>query len=89
MATSGNGRYTSSSHLGDTRAASLIIGALALAVLVAGKLWLKNRPVAFFVVVAGIVAAPLLNLEARGVSLLGEIPQGLPALGLPAVTRAD
>jgi SulP family sulfate permease len=77
------------SHLGDTRAASLIIGALALAVLVAGKLWLKNRPVAFFVVVAGIVAAPLLNLEARGVSLLGEVPQGLPALGLPAITRAD
>jgi high affinity sulfate transporter 1 len=77
------------SHLGDTRAASLMLGGIALAVLVAGKLWLKNRPVAFFVVVAGVVAAPLLNLEARGVSLLGEVPQGLPSLGLPAVTRAD
>ena len=76
-------------HLGDTRAASLIIGAVALAVLVAGKLWFKNRPVAFFVVAGGIVAAPLLNLEARGVSLLGQVPQGLPSLGLPDITRTD
>jgi len=37
----------------------------------------------------GILAAPLLNLDARGVSLLGEIPQGLPSLGLPAVTRTE
>jgi high affinity sulfate transporter 1 len=77
------------SHLDETRAASLIIGAIALAVLVAGKLWLKNRPVAFFVVVAGIVAVPLLNLSARGVSLLGAVPQGLPSLGLPVVSRTD
>jgi high affinity sulfate transporter 1 len=77
------------SHLGDTQTAAVILGSIALAVLVAGKLWLKNRPVAFFVVAGGIVAAPLLNLEARGVSLLGEVPQGLPSLGLPFVTRAE
>jgi high affinity sulfate transporter 1 len=76
-------------HLGDTHTAALILGATALAVLVTGKLWLKNRPVAFFVVVAGILAAPLLNLEARGVSLLGDVPQGLPSLGLPAVSRSE
>ena len=34
------------SHLGDTQQASLLVGAVALALLVAGKLWLKNRPVA-------------------------------------------
>ena len=47
----------------DARMA-LLVGASALTVLVAGKLWLKNRPVAFFVVVGGIVAARLFNLEA-------------------------
>jgi MFS superfamily sulfate permease-like transporter len=31
----------------------------------------------------------LLGLEARGVSLLGEVPRGLPALGLPAIHWAD
>jgi high affinity sulfate transporter 1 len=77
------------SHLGDTHATALMVGVAALAVLVAGKLWLKNRPVAFFVVLGGIVAARLFDLQARGVSLLGEIPQGLPSIGLPLVGRHD
>src|SRR5262245_3531446 len=76
-------------HLGDTQPASLMVGGVALAVLVAGKLWLKKRPVAFFVVVGGILAAPLLGLQARGVALLGEVPQGLPPLGLPHVSRLE
>ena len=57
--------------------------------LVAGKLWLKNRPVAFLVVVSSIVAARLLNLEAAGVALLGDVPQGLPSFGLPHVGRHE
>jgi high affinity sulfate transporter 1 len=76
-------------HLGDTHQASLVLGTLALLVLIAGKLWLKNRPVAFLVVVSGILAARFLDLETRGVSLLGEVPQGLPSLGLPLVNRSD
>jgi sulfate permease, SulP family len=76
-------------HLGDTHSASLLVGVAALTVLVAGKVWLKNRPVAFLVVVSGIVAAHTFNLEAGGVTLLGEVPQGLPAIGLPLVSRQD
>ena len=76
-------------HLGDTQGASLLIGVVALACLIAGKRWLKNRPVAFFVVIGGMLAARLLNLEGRGVALLGDVPQGLPALGAPAVSRVD
>ena len=77
------------SHLGETQAPALLIGLAALTVLCAGKLWLRNRPIAFFVVVGAIVAARLLDLEARGVALLGDVPQGLPMPGLPAVARAD
>jgi high affinity sulfate transporter 1 len=76
-------------HLGDTQPASLVLGLAALALLITGKLWLKNRPVAFVVVVAGILAARVLDLEARGVALLGEVPQGLPSLGLPSITRSE
>jgi high affinity sulfate transporter 1 len=76
-------------HLGDTHQISLLVGVLAFTGLVAGKLWLKNRPVAFLVVVAGMLAARFLNLEAQGVSLLGQVPQGLPALGLPEVSRRE
>ena len=76
-------------HLGDTHQMSLLVGVAALSILIAGKLWLKNRPVAFLVVLGGMLAARFLNLEANGVSLLGQVPQGLPSLGLPLVSRHE
>lgn len=79
------------SHLEETKPASLIIGLVALAVLVLGKVFLKHKPVALFVVVGSIVASasPLLGLEARGVQLLGNVPQGLPPVGLPVLRWSD
>jgi MFS superfamily sulfate permease-like transporter len=68
---------------------SLAVGVTALAALVAGKIWVKNRPVAFFVVVGGMLAARFMNLDTQGVALLGDVPQGLPSLGWPAVSRRD
>jgi high affinity sulfate transporter 1 len=76
-------------HLGETNGVALLVGISALAALIAGKLWLKHRPVAFLVVIAGILAATLLNLQTQGVALLGDVPQGLPSLGLPGVSRQD
>jgi high affinity sulfate transporter 1 len=75
--------------LGNTNPTSLALGAGALALLLLGKTFLKNRPVALFVVILGIVAAGVFRLDERGVALLGEIPQGLPMPSLPAVSRAD
>jgi high affinity sulfate transporter 1 len=77
------------SHLGETNGASLAIGLVALTLLVLGKVFLKKRPVALFVVIGGIVAAAMTDLDARGVKLLGEVPQGLPAIGLPAIHWSD
>ena len=65
------------------------MGGTALAVLLLGKVFLKNKPVALVVVIGGIVASSMLGLEARGVKLLGDVPQGLPAIGLPAIAWAD
>lgn len=76
-------------HLNETNPAALTIGLAALLVLVLGKVFLKNRPVGLFVVIGGIVAATLMGLDARGVKLLGEVPQGLPPLSLPAVHWSD
>lgn len=76
-------------HLDDTKPASLAIGGAALVVLLLGKFLLKNKPVALFVVVGGIIAAGILGLDARGVKMLGEVPQGLPGLGLPSIQRDD
>ena len=77
------------SHLNETNTASLSLGLAALAVLLLGKVFLKNRPVALFVVIGSIIAAAYTGLEARGVKLLGEVPQGLPAIGLPAIHWSD
>lgn len=76
-------------HLHETNPAALAVGGAALAVLVLGKLLLKNKPVALFVVIGGILVAGVADLGARGVSLLGDVPSGLPMPGLPAVHRDD
>ncbi|MEZ0276808.1 MAG: SulP family inorganic anion transporter [Roseimicrobium sp.] len=77
------------SHIHDTNAAALITGLCALAVLVLGKVYFKNKPVALVVVIGGIIVSAVLGLEARGVKMLGDVPQGLPPLGLPAVQWSD
>ena len=82
-------RGTFFGHLDETNLAALTIGGTALVLLVLGKVFLKKVPMALIVVVAGIVAARALGLEERGVKLLGEVPQGLPDLGLPAVRWED
>ncbi|MCX6924901.1 MAG: SulP family inorganic anion transporter, partial [Verrucomicrobia bacterium] len=76
-------------HLHETIPASLAIGGAALAVLILGKIFLKNKPVALFVVVGGIVASSLLGLGAHGVELLGKVPPGLPSIGLPDIKWTD
>ena len=67
------------SHLDQTNTAALLTGLIALAVLILGKIFLKNKPVGLFVVIGGIVAATLLGLEKQGVKMLGEVPQGFVA----------
>jgi sulfate permease, SulP family len=76
-------------HLNETNRYSLMIGSAALGVLILGKIFLKNKPVALFVVVGGIIVAWLTNLGAYDVKLLGDVPQGLPRMGLPAVHWHD
>jgi sulfate permease, SulP family len=77
------------SHLGETNTASLLLGIAALALLLLGKRFLKNKPVALFVVIAGIIAAASMDLGRFGVKLLGQVPQGMPPFGLPAVHVSD
>src|SRR5881398_2345236 len=77
------------SHLGETNMASLLLGLGALAVLLLGKRFLKNKPVSLFVVIAGIIVASSMDLGSLGVKLLGQVPQGLPPFGLPAVHVSD
>jgi high affinity sulfate transporter 1 len=77
------------SNLNEANTTSILLGLGALLLLVLGKHFFNNRPVALFVVIAGIVIASTTNLESYGVKMLGEVPQGLPPIGLPAVRTSD
>jgi high affinity sulfate transporter 1 len=77
------------SHLRETNGASLVLGLGTLAVLLLGKRFFKNKPVSLFVVIAGIIAASSMDLGSFGVKLLGQVPQGLPPFGLPAIHLSD
>src|SRR6266705_2016712 len=76
-------------HLNETNTTSFLVGGIALGLLILGKVLLKHKPVALFVVIGGIIAASALSLEARGVKLIGTVPQGLPPLRLPALYWRD
>ena len=76
-------------HLNETNTTSLLIGAIALALLMFGEIFLKHKPVALFVVIGGIIAATTLSLETRGVKLIGAVPQGIPPLKVPTLYWRD
>ncbi|MES2657530.1 MAG: SulP family inorganic anion transporter [Verrucomicrobiota bacterium] len=76
-------------HAGETNPASLALGGGALVVLLLGKRLLPRKPVALFVVVAGLLLGAYSGLAARGVKMLGEVPQGLPEFGLHGLHWSD
>lgn len=70
-------------NLPDTNGTTLALGGTALATLFALKRLAPRIPGALVVVVGSILAVKLLGLEARGVKVVGDIPDSLPAFGLP------
>ncbi|NKY51462.1 SulP family inorganic anion transporter [Nocardia vermiculata] len=69
--------------LGDTQWRTLVVGLVSLAIVLAVKRWLPLIPGSLLAVLIGIVAVALLNLEDKGVAIVGHIDAGLPSLGLP------
>ena len=69
----------------QTNLYALSLSVVVLVVIVGSKRISKKIPGALIAVIGAIVASWALNLEARGVHVLGAIPSGLPTLGLPKV----
>jgi MFS superfamily sulfate permease-like transporter len=53
-------------HLNETNSMSLLVGGIALALLILGKIFLKHKPVALFVVIGGIIAASAFRWKRAG-----------------------
>lgn len=64
-------------------------GLVALALLLAGDKFLPGRPVALAVVVLSIVVISLTSLSERGLTIVGELPQGLPEIRPPSLRLRD
>jgi SulP family sulfate permease len=72
-------------NLGDTNRTTLALGVVALITLYVLKKYAPRVPGALVVVVGSILAVELFDLQARGVSVVGDIPDDLPAFGFPDV----
>jgi sulfate permease, SulP family len=76
-------------EIGDVSAATFAVGAAALALLLTARYVTPRLPAALIVVVAAIVASTALGLDEHGVAIVGEIPPGLPDLGVPSPPWED
>jgi high affinity sulfate transporter 1 len=70
--------------LGDIHWTTLLVGALALAVILGLRFAAPAVPGALVLVAGGLVASALFDLGSHGVALVGDVPRGLPAPQLPA-----
>lgn len=70
-------------NLSASNTTTLILGGTAIATLIALKRVAPRVPAALVVVIASIAAVEVFDLESRGVAVVGDIPDALPAFGLP------
>jgi sulfate permease, SulP family len=76
-------------ELGDTSATTLAVGAGALLVLLPLRFVAPRFPAPLVAVVGGIALSSLLALADHGVAVVGDIPAGLPSVGLPQAPLAN
>jgi sulfate permease, SulP family len=69
--------------LGDIHGATLLVGVVALTVILALRFLAPAVPGALVLVVGGLLASAVFDLGARGVTLVGDVPRGLPVPMLP------
>ncbi len=77
--------YTFARNLGDTNPAALALGCGSLVLILLGERFFPKRPLSLAVVVLSIVAVYLFDLGQQGVRVVGQIPTGLPSIGMPAI----
>lgn len=76
------------SHLPDTSTITLAVALATFAVIIVFEKFIPRAPAPLVAVGGGVAASLLLGLQAQGVSVVGAIPGGLPALSLPDLALA-
>ncbi|MCL2661666.1 MAG: SulP family inorganic anion transporter, partial [Acidobacteriaceae bacterium] len=76
-------------HLGSTHLPSLFIALAALAIIVGFELFAPRFSGALLAVIALTAASAFFHWGARGISVVGSVPSGLPHIGLPHLTMSN
>jgi high affinity sulfate transporter 1 len=71
--------------LPETNMATLLFGLAAIALFAASERFFPGRPTTLIVVGAAIAIMSAFKLGASGIRIVGDIPTGLPAVGLPQI----
>ncbi|MGW0026801.1 SulP family inorganic anion transporter [Rhodococcus sp. NPDC003383] len=74
---------------GETNGAAVAVGIGGIALILAMQRWVPKIPAVLVMVVLAIAAASAFGLADRGVSLVGELPQGFPPLTIPHLEVDD
>lgn len=75
--------------LDETHARTVVVGAAALLLLFGGRRVAPRVPWGIVVLAIGIVTSRSLDLGSDGVAMIGDVPSGLPPIGLPIIPRDD
>lgn len=76
-------------HLDEASVTTIAVGLGALAVLFGIERFAPRIPGGLVVLVLGIGVSAVLDLSSHGVSIIGDIPTGLPSVTIPEITRRD
>lgn len=76
-------------NLGNVNLITAAIGVGSVVSIMLLKKWKKTFPSALFVVVAGTLLTALLGLNSLGVSIVGNVPEGLPSFEMPGLSFSD
>jgi sulfate permease, SulP family len=76
-------------RLGATSAATLLVAAISLAVLLALRRWSPAVPGSLVVLAGALVLSSALGLEHHGVAVVGHVPAVLPRVAVPDVHLSD
>ena len=70
-------------HLNEAQSTTVAVGLVSIVLLLLGKRFLPRAPTALLVVLLAIVVSSILNLQARGVTIVGQIQSSLPPVTVP------
>ena len=75
--------------LGEVHPLTAAVGLTSLAILFLGAKFLPRIPWGLLVLIGAIALSTVADLSERGVKTVGEVPTGLPPIGLPGVSVSD